>query len=150
MIIKWAVQVLTRFLESKLKQVDNDCVKQVIKWLKAGELDDAFKTDPMCAMLCVLEAMCAVGLVLLGEYRDCPHDVDHEPPLPIYVASTTAGTIAPADVADVLDLAEALGVEMPDRTVLTATLAPATIDPALVAVLIQLGKILFDWFRNRT
>lgn len=149
MIIKWAVQVLTRFLESKLKQVDNDCVKQVIKWLKAGELDDAFKADPMCAMLCVLEAMCAVGLVLLGEYHDCPHDVDREPPLPIY-ASTPAGTIAAADVANVLDLAEALGVTTPDRTVLTAGSAPATIDPALVAVLIQLGKILFDWFRNRT
>jgi hypothetical protein len=144
MIIKWALEIVVRFLENKLKAVDNDCVKQVVKWLKAGELDDAFRADPVCALLCVLEAICATGLVLLGEYHDC----DHDAPLPIY-ASTSAGPIASADVADVLDLAEALGVSMPERATISASSAPAAIDPALVAVLIQLGKILFDYFRNR-
>lgn len=147
MIIKWALEIVVRFIENKLKAVDNDCVKQVVKWIKAGELDDAFRADPVCALLCVLEALCATGLVLLGEYHDCPHDT-HDPPLPIY-ASTSAGPIVSADVADVLDLAEALGVSVPERATISASSAPAAIDPALIAVLIQLGKILFDYFRNR-
>lgn len=111
--------------------LDNSaCVKQLTKWITDGTFDDALAADPKSTIACTVEAIARVLVIVAGKMHD--HDSSGD------LVFGSEAKCTDEEIGQVLALGDALGV---DRPMSASPDDPAAINPALIAIILELIKL---------